>query len=84
MVVCIWDLHRLAPFSFSYGSMFSVVAQAPNTEFVIFMEMGDNHSILLPLMATSFITYVISSKIRPKQLYKTFQMDFYRISNHLV
>lgn len=55
---------------------FSGVVQAPITAFVIVMEMTDNHSMILPLMATSFIAYAVSRRICPKPLYKTMAEGF--------
>lgn len=50
---------------------FSGVVQAPITAFVIVMEMTDNHDMILPLMAASFIASAVSKKICPQPLYKT-------------
>lgn len=55
---------------------FSGVVQAPITAFVIVMEMTDNHTMILPLMATSFIAYAVSRKICPKPLYRTMAEKF--------
>lgn len=55
---------------------FSGVVQAPITAFVIVMEMTDNHSMILPLMAASFIAYAVSRRICPKPLYRTMAEGF--------
>lgn len=55
---------------------FSGVVQAPITAFVIVMEMTDSHTMILPLMATSFIAYAVSRKICPKPLYRTMAEKF--------
>jgi len=49
---------------------FSGVVQTPITAFVIVMEMTDNQSMLLPLMATSFIAFGISSLICKEPVYR--------------
>ncbi|MDU0459988.1 MAG: chloride channel protein [Geobacteraceae bacterium] len=55
---------------------FSGVVQAPITAFVIVMEMTDSHTMILPLMAASFIASAVSRKICPKPLYKTMAEGF--------
>jgi H+/Cl- antiporter ClcA len=55
---------------------FSGVVQTPITAFVIVMEMTDNRSILLPLMATSFIAYGVSRVISPQPIYRTLAEAF--------
>jgi chloride channel protein, CIC family len=55
---------------------FSGVVQAPITAFVIVMEMTDNHNMILPLMAASFIATAVSKKICPHPLYKTMAERF--------
>lgn len=55
---------------------FSGVVQAPITAFVIVMEMTENHDIVLPLMATSFIAFSISKLVCPKPLYQTLAQGF--------
>ncbi len=57
---------------------FSGVVQAPITAFVIVMEMTDNHTMILPLMAASFIASAISKKICPQPLYKSMAEHFLR------
>ncbi len=59
-------------------SYFSGVVQAPITAFVIVMEMTDNHTMILPLMASSFIATAISKRICPHSLYKTLAEGFIR------
>lgn len=55
---------------------FAGVVQAPITAFVIVMEMTDNHTMILPLMAASFIACAISRRICPKPLYRTMAEGF--------
>ncbi len=55
---------------------FSGVVQAPITAFVIVMEMTDNHNMVLPLMATSFIAYTVSKLVCPTPLYQTLAKEF--------
>jgi H+/Cl- antiporter ClcA len=40
------------------------------------MEMTDNHNMILPLMAASFIATAVSKKICPHPLYKTMAERF--------
>lgn len=55
---------------------FSGVVQAPITAFVIVMEMTDNHAMVLPLMATSFVAYSVSRIVCPTPLYKSLAQGF--------
>ncbi|HEY4743150.1 MAG TPA: chloride channel protein [Desulfuromonadaceae bacterium] len=55
---------------------FSGVVQAPITAFVIVMEMTDDHTMILPLMAASFIATAVSRRICPEPLYKTMAEGF--------
>ncbi len=55
---------------------FTGVVQTPITAFVIVMEMTDNHGLLLPLMATSFIAYVSSRLVCPTPIYHTLADQF--------
>ncbi|MGO8754558.1 MAG: chloride channel protein [Gallionellaceae bacterium] len=57
---------------------FSGVTQMPLTTFIIVMEMTDNHSIILPLMATALIAHGISRVICPEPLYKALAERFVR------
>jgi H+/Cl- antiporter ClcA len=52
------------------AAYFAGVTQAPLTTFVIVMEMTDNHSIVLPLMATALIAHGISRVVCHEPLYK--------------
>jgi H+/Cl- antiporter ClcA len=61
---------------------FSGVTQAPLTAFVIVMEMTDNHSIVLPLMATALIAHGISRIICHEPLYKALAERFMRRIMH--
>lgn len=55
---------------------FSGVTQAPLTTFIIVMEMTDNHSIVLPLMATALIAHGISRIVCHEPLYKALAERF--------
>jgi H+/Cl- antiporter ClcA len=55
---------------------FTGVVQSPITAFVIVMEMTDNHTILLPLMATAFIAYGASKLICHESLYHVLAKGF--------
>jgi H+/Cl- antiporter ClcA len=45
------------------------VVQTPLTGFIIVMEMTDDHSLLLPLMATAFIAFGVSRLVCRKPIY---------------
>lgn len=55
---------------------FTGVVQSPITGFIIVMEMTDNHSLLLPLMATSFIAFGFSKLICRKPIYHALAAAF--------
>jgi H+/Cl- antiporter ClcA len=55
---------------------FSGVVQTPITAFVIVMEMTDDHGMILPLMAASFIGYAISRIVCPVPLYQALAQPF--------
>lgn len=55
---------------------FSGVVQTPITAFVIVMEMTDNHNMLLPLMAASFIAFGVSRIVCPVSLYQALAQKF--------
>ncbi|BAN35034.1 Cl- channel voltage-gated family protein [Sulfuricella denitrificans skB26] len=57
---------------------FSGVTQAPLTSFVIVMEMTNNHSLALPLMATALIAHGISRIVYHEPLYKALAERFVR------
>ena len=50
-------------------SYFAGVTQAPITAFVIVMEMTDNHEMILPLMAASFLAKLCSRLICPTPIF---------------
>ena len=60
------------------AAYFSGVTQAPLTTFIIVMEMTDNHSIVLPLMATSLIGHGISRIVCHAPLYRALAEQFLR------
>lgn len=55
---------------------FTGVVQTPITAFVIVMEMTNNHTMLLPLMAASFIAYGSSKLICHEPIYRTLAFGF--------
>lgn len=55
---------------------FAGVTQAPITAFVIVMEMTDNHEMILPLMATTFIANLCSKLVCPTPLFHTMAQNF--------
>jgi H+/Cl- antiporter ClcA len=59
-------------------SYFSGVVQTPITAFVIVMEMTGNQSMLLPLMAASFIAYGTSTIICPQPVYRALAKAFHQ------
>ena len=55
---------------------FTGVVQTPITAFVIVMEMTDNQSLVLPLMATAFIAYLTSRLVCPEPIYRVLALNF--------
>lgn len=55
---------------------FTGVVQTPITSFVIVMEMTNNHTMVLPLMATSFIAYGTSRLLSHEPLYRLLAIGF--------
>jgi len=55
---------------------FTGVVQTPITAFVIVMEMTDNHTMLLPLMATAFIAYGSSKLVCHEPIYRSLAQGF--------
>lgn len=55
---------------------FTGVVQTPITAFVIVMEMTNNHTMLLPLMATAFIAYGSSKLVCREPIYRTLAQGF--------
>ena len=55
---------------------FTGVVQTPITAFVIVMEMTDNHTMLLPLMATAFIAYGASRLVCHEPIYRSLAQGF--------
>lgn len=60
------------------AAYFAGVTQAPLTTFIIVMEMTDNHSVVLPLMATALIAHGLSRVVCPEPLYKALAEIFMR------
>ncbi|MGD8999035.1 MAG: chloride channel protein [Granulosicoccaceae bacterium] len=55
---------------------FAGVVQTPITAFVIVMEMTDNHSMVLPLMATAFLGYGVSRLVCQVSIYEALAIPF--------
>lgn len=55
---------------------FTGVVQTPITAFVIVMEMTNNHTMLLPLMATAFIAYGASRLVCHEPIYRSLAQGF--------
>lgn len=55
---------------------FAGATQVPITAFVIVMEMTDNHEMILPLMAASFIASACSKLVSPTSLFHTLSVNF--------
>jgi H+/Cl- antiporter ClcA len=55
---------------------FSGVTQAPLTTFIIVMEMTDNHTLVLPLMATALVAHGVSRIVCHEPLYKAMAERF--------
>jgi H+/Cl- antiporter ClcA len=60
------------------AAYFAGVTQAPLTTFVIVMEMTDNHSLVLPLIATALIAHGFSRIVCHEPLYKALAERFVR------
>jgi len=58
-------------------AFFSGVVKTPITAFVIVMEMTSNQTMLLPLMATSFIAFGVSRIINPQPIYHALAEPFF-------
>ena len=58
-------------------AFFSGVVGTPITAFVIVMEMTSNQTMLLPLMATSFIAFGVSRIINPQPIYHALAEAFF-------
>ena len=76
------DLSQLLPMTAEVLIMLGMVAyfvgvvQTPLTGFIIVMEMTNNHSLLLPLMATAFIAFGVSRIVCPKPIYQALAQTF--------
>lgn len=55
---------------------FTGVVQAPITAAVIMMEMTDNQSLVLPLMATAMVAFAVSRVVCPSPIYRTLAQAF--------
>lgn len=75
------DLSHLLPYApavllLGMVGYFASVIQAPITAFVIIMEMTDNHSMVLPLMATALIAMFVSRTVCKESLYQALAPSF--------
>jgi len=57
-------------------SYFTGVVQAPITAVVIVLEMTDDQSLTLPLMAAALVSYGVSRLVCPKPFYRTMAQGF--------
>jgi len=55
---------------------FAGVVQTPITALVIVMEMTDNQTMLLPIMATAFLGYAVSRAVCPQPIYRALAASF--------
>ncbi len=60
------------------AAYFTGVVQTPITAVILIMEMTDNQSILLPVMAVALIADGISKLISPQPIYRAMAEDFIR------
>lgn len=63
---------RVQPGAFALvgmGAVFAGIVRAPVTSIVIFWEMTNNYSIILPLMVANITSYVLSTKLSPRPIY---------------
>jgi H+/Cl- antiporter ClcA len=58
---------------------FSGVVQAPITSAVIVMEMTDNQSLMIPLMATAFLSFAVSRLVCRRPLYGALARRFLQL-----
>ncbi len=58
------------------GGYFAGVVQSPVTTVVIVMEMTDDQSLLLPLMATALLAQWVSRHLCPRPIYLALASDF--------
>ena len=77
------DVSRLLPDSpmgavviLGMAAYFTGVVQAPITAVVIVMEMTDNQTLAIPLMATALIAFGTSRIICPTPIYRTLSQSF--------
>jgi len=76
--LALWFPLTLGPAIILLGMVgyFTGVVQTPITAFVIVMEMTDNQTMLLPLMATAFIAYSSSRMVCPVPIYQALSTAF--------
>lgn len=71
-----YDVPREALLLIGMVSYLSGVIRAPVTAFVIVFEMTENHLLLIPLMAASFLATGVSKSVCSKPLYKSLSERF--------
>jgi len=60
---------------------FTGVVQTPITALIIVMEMTDNSTMLLPLMATALIAKVVSRFVCPVPIYEALAQSYLKASH---
>ncbi len=55
---------------------FTGVTQSPLTGAVIVMEMVDDHALILPMLATSFLALAVSRLVCKQQIYRALATPF--------
>lgn len=70
------DIPHNACILLGMAAYFTGVVQSPITAAVIVMEMTSNHSMIVPLMATSFLAFGVSRMVCPHPLYKALALRF--------
>lgn len=65
----------------SMVAYFTGVVQAPITAFIVVMEMTDNHSLVLPLMATALVAQGASRLVCRQRLYAALAERFLEFNN---
>ena len=77
------DLARLVPQAppeamvvLGMAGYFTGVTQSPLTGAVIVMEMVDDHALILPMLATSFLALALSRLVCKQQIYRALSLPF--------
>lgn len=82
------DLARIMPFApagafviLGMVGYFTGVVQSPITAVVIVMEMTDNQTLTIPLMATALIAFSVSKLVCPRSFYRALSLSFLQKNN---